>query len=539
MNIYDEIELAPELPNNYELYFDLVISDELIFGDPFTSHSDTIVAIDPFEFSMIVIDDDEFPDSWGNNDGIINPGEDVELVPMINNTMEYDFSGVSGKLICNNPNVTVWDCPPCNPPYCPKECGIDFNVSDQLGYGYINEDYQFQTGIPGFKINAMPIQDYVFTFNGIQETSIEFSIVITGNASGITLVPGLDKWIVSFTINNGYPPYCPEVWPGDVNNDKLVDGRDLLPLGVHFGETGLPRDSISNLWMGHNSDDWDRLQYNYMNLKFADCNGDGTIDYLDTLAISSNYSETHLKDATYNENHNSGGPEIYLRTFDNKFEKGKRSVIELYAGTEQMPVENLYGLLMHASYDRTVIELGSVQLSFPHSWFYSNPKKVLSLSNNDTDYGRIETGIVRNDHIASSGHGKIGEISFVAKEDIGSIQEYPIIKIGVLDAINENGERIELHVNNDLKLKYAVDNSDVIVYPNPSEGNINIILPKLQSNTILTIYGINGKHVFEMDFGPNTEARLFKANLNGVSEGVYMLNLVNNEFSIHKKIYIR
>ena len=38
------------------------------------------------------------------------------------------------------------------------------------------------------------------------------------------------------------------VWPGDANNDGIVNNLDLLNLGLGFGRQGNPRDTISITW---------------------------------------------------------------------------------------------------------------------------------------------------------------------------------------------------------------------------------------------------------------------------------------------------
>ena len=46
------------------------------------------------------------------------------------------------------------------------------------------------------------------------------------------------------------------VWPGDVNEDLIVDNNDLLNIGVEYGKTGYARSSISNTWQGYTCTNW-------------------------------------------------------------------------------------------------------------------------------------------------------------------------------------------------------------------------------------------------------------------------------------------
>jgi len=527
---YYEIELANDLPDFYEIYFKLTIFDELLHNDPFTSYSDTLTAIDPFKFSMVVIDDDEFPDSYGNNNGIVNPGESIEIVPMINNTMDYDFSGVNGKLICHHPDVSIW--------HSSIGSGINHNIFNNYSYGYINENFNYVSGIPGLQINAMPVRDYVFSFNGVQETSIEFEIVITGSCSGVTLIPGLNTWSVTFTINDGYLPYYPNVWPGDANNDFMVDGRDIFPIGIHYGERGIPRDIISSLWMAHNSSDWERLQYNLMNLKFADCNGDSIIDASDVVVIDSNYNNTHFKHVKSSKNFATYGPEVYLISYESEFRKGETFSVELHAGTQEMPVKELYGFIANLVYDPEFIISSSVNIKFPQSWLYTSPENILSFSKN-FEQCVLEAGLVRNNQISSSGYGKIAEISFAPKAEFGIELLQELIIISQIDAISKNGEPIELMINNQIDRKYSTKEADIIAFPNPTRGELNIVLPYLESNAKLSVIDLNGKIMYETEIDKASSSQLLSINLSGLWNGIYILKLVNNSLSTHKKIYIQ
>lgn len=84
------------------------------------------------------------------------------------------------------------------------------------------------------------------------------------------------------------------VYPGDISNDALVDGNDLLLLGLNYNVSGTLRDSVSIEWLPQTSFDWGaNMSGAALDLKFADCNGDGITLDSDTNAISQNYGLTH------------------------------------------------------------------------------------------------------------------------------------------------------------------------------------------------------------------------------------------------------
>lgn len=520
-----EIELAQELPSEYELYFTLTIYDEFSVEDPYTSYSDTILAIDPFEFSMLIIDDDKYPDSYGNNDGIVNEGEIIEIVPMINNTMEYNFSGVEGKLTCQHSGVEIWNCPDdCNPPNCPVECGVNFDVYDTYSYGYI-ENYQYTSGIPEYMVNARPERDYVFKFSGVQQTSIDFKIIITGSPDNITLVPGLDKWSVTFTLNNGYPPYIPYVWPGDANNDMQVDNRDLLPVGVHFGERGLPRDSVSIMWLGQTSDDWNRLQYNMMNLKFADCNGDSIIDFYDTLAISQNYGLTHLKSKPFLKSVETA-PELH---FVMKEENGTGFgwyEVEAWTGNLFNPVYDLYGIAFEINTDLSRIDPSTLKVSTAGSWLEVNEPGVLNLARVLDGGSTIECAVIRTDNTGKSGFGKVANITYKLKE--GSYSVNDLLEFTGYEAVDPTGDQILFKVNNHTgKLPFDEGEGIISIFPNPSNDAFNVIISGTGSVNELSVINSQGNLVYQSTMSNDNPMAVFTINLRHFDKGIYFLRLVS------------
>ena len=66
------------------------------------------------------------------------------------------------------------------------------------------------------------------------------------------------------------------VWPGDVNNNGVVNEADLLFLGLGFGETGPARKTPSSVWDQQASPlPWATSAVPGLNSFLADCNGNG------------------------------------------------------------------------------------------------------------------------------------------------------------------------------------------------------------------------------------------------------------------------
>ena len=71
-----------------------------------------------------------------------------------------------------------------------------------------------------------------------------------------------------------------KVWPGDLDNNGLVEAADVLSLGVHWKELGPARNFASNDWTSQGVLAWENPTATY-----ADANGDGIVNMSDLLII--------------------------------------------------------------------------------------------------------------------------------------------------------------------------------------------------------------------------------------------------------------
>ncbi|MCH7614030.1 MAG: T9SS type A sorting domain-containing protein, partial [Candidatus Marinimicrobia bacterium] len=85
-----------------------------------------------------------------------------------------------------------------------------------------------------------------------------------------------------------YETYLTTIYAGDTDNNGIVDAMDILPIGVYFQQIGSPR--IND---GVNWEDLSAVVWNEPAATYADANGDGTIDERDVIAIGVNWGNTH------------------------------------------------------------------------------------------------------------------------------------------------------------------------------------------------------------------------------------------------------
>ncbi|MDP8229452.1 MAG: CotH kinase family protein, partial [Candidatus Electryoneaceae bacterium] len=79
-----------------------------------------------------------------------------------------------------------------------------------------------------------------------------------------------------------------EVFPGDCDNNGVVDALDILPIGVYFHFEGFVREDASFNWESSRTTVW-----NVRAATYADANGDGVVDERDVIGIGVNWGNAH------------------------------------------------------------------------------------------------------------------------------------------------------------------------------------------------------------------------------------------------------
>lgn len=85
-----------------------------------------------------------------------------------------------------------------------------------------------------------------------------------------------------------------DVWPGDADNNGVVDTRDIAAVGLYLGYglskenfRSFKRENPSTFWTKQRALCWDSLEVTY-----ADCDGNGDVNITDMLIIPLNFGKT-------------------------------------------------------------------------------------------------------------------------------------------------------------------------------------------------------------------------------------------------------
>ena len=220
------------------------------------------------------------------------------------------------------------------------------------------------------------------------------------------------------------------VWPGDVNNNGVVNQADLLFLGLGYGSMGPVRKTVDATWASQAvSNIWETSAAPGLNLVFADCNGDGIIDENDVQVIKDNFGRTH-NDATL------GPDEIPLAiaginpafaVSENAdlaiFPNQKEVIIPINLGNATLPIDNLKGISFSIKVNGQAFDTAATKFTF-NGWLPTDNAAIIT--NEDlSDSAKPKDFIVaytKTNNQASNGSGLIGELiltpGFILEDDV-------------------------------------------------------------------------------------------------------------------------
>lgn len=231
------------------------------------------------------------------------------------------------------------------------------------------------------------------------------------------------------------------VYPGDANHDQIANNWDLLPVGIHFNQTGPSRQNASNTWIGQQATDWNLQQANGRDVKHADCNGDGIINWSDTVAINLNYGLTHN---SWRGTATGGSASIRFSMPTTNLNPGDTVRIPIELGTMDTLALGVYGIAFSVNYNMLVVDSASTMVDYSNSWLGGKNTDMLTLHKNFHSQGQLDMALVRNNHQNRSGFGTIADLIVVISDDL-SKRELPfILEFSKIRAVDSVGQEIEI-----------------------------------------------------------------------------------------------
>jgi hypothetical protein len=342
---------------------------------------------------------------------------------------------------------------------------------------------------------------------------------------------------------------CNPVWPGDVNDDSLVDNFDFLDLALAYGANGTPRQNASIVWDGWPSADWGILSSSGIDYKFADCNGDSTVDMDDTTAILLNYGLYHTYRLGQSE-YNAALPDLQIQFMqDSVASGGNPGVAQIVFGSPAQQAANIYGLAFTVSFNPQEIDVLNTSFAASSSWLGTPGTDLFGVAHRDTT-GQFGIAIARIDHTNRSGDGVIASIYFTTTSNLtstGNSVEVPFTITNV-KVISANDSVLAINTVNDTVTIFddmilgipAPGAENLHVFPNPSEGifTVNFTSPKVSDYTIEILNPI-GQVVYSEQVKQASGMIRKEIDLSNQPAGLFLVKISGENGAVIQKILTR
>ncbi|MES2593069.1 MAG: PKD-like domain-containing protein [Bacteroidota bacterium] len=323
------------------------------------------------------------------------------------------------------------------------------------------------------------------------------------------------------------------VWPGDTDNDSLVNNNDLLPIGIHFAQTGTPRANTGNIWQAYVANNWGTQQTNGEDVKHADSNGDGVVDANDTLAITSNFNLTHvIVPPVYTDFDVRATSDMYFVINNIAYNPGDWVTAELWLGTLASPLSNLYGIAFDINYDASVVQTGTESIGYAANWLGTPGTDAITISQIDGLANTAYGAMTRTDHTNRSGYGKIAEFKFQINSSF-TATDTMLLSISSYRANDAVGMAKTLTIATDsifinsmttgIYSKQAA--SSVSISPNPFSSQTTVSFTTEMKNVNVKIVDILGKEIKNISFS-GKQLVVEKGELNA---GVYFIQVISEK----------
>jgi hypothetical protein len=337
------------------------------------------------------------------------------------------------------------------------------------------------------------------------------------------------------------PPFpADSIWPGDANYDLVANNFDILSIGLSFGSTGPVRAGASTNWVAQPGYDWTGSLPSGANYKHSDTDGDGVVTFDDTLAVTLNYGQVHLRPADVRSN----GPLLYPEFLEDSLSVGDTAHIAIQLGNDTLLASNIYGVAFTLTLDTSLVDLSSLQIGYDNSWLGTKNTDLITLSQSSAN-GQLDMALSRIDQQNITGKGAIAHLMIImvddltAKTDLSEVLRLEVSNVLVLDAL---GEVVEVSLGADSMVLtqevttglLAMEEGGVSLYPQPAQGRLQVQLDGMTA-TRWDLLDLTGRQL-------HTEIRRFQAttlSLPNLSSGVYLLQLHTDRGLIRRQVLLR
>jgi hypothetical protein len=327
---------------------------------------------------------------------------------------------------------------------------------------------------------------------------------------------------------NIYVSNCYLVWPGDANEDGSVDYMDFMTVNTYTNTSGPARTAATINFVGQPCANWGSTIYNGFDKKFTDCNGDGTINLADTIAVLQNYSGVHAlkpqQQATvFNE-------KLRLEITTDSAYCDELLAVSVFLGEQAYPIQSLYGLGFHIGYDSTLFYPSGASINYAGNFMDPSGLNAVSFSKQVPGKSIVAGAIVNRSQATVSGYGKIGVLhlrpkaSSCGRQAIFSIQRSDVIDASFASKnISAVGDSVYLKERTtSIGMKKQATPEELSLFPNPAKEQLTI-RSALHGIKSIMIYNALGELVYSAS--QETASKMVLIPVAQLTSGLYTVRV--------------
>ena len=386
--------------------------------------------------------------------------------------------------------------------------------------------------------NGTPPYLYSGTFCGAGSFGPSSISLVSNVCAGQANINITDANGCTGTLNVSIADSCDLTWPGDANDDLVVDNLDALEIGLGNGINGNARLSAGNNWNGHTSYPWGTVANGVSDDKHIDCDGNGIIDLSDTNAVVLNYGLTRPSSriGKFDEEKISGGNAVLkVDIIQDTIAAGGIGNIALYLGDAINPITNFYGIAFTLNFDANIIDPTKFSMNAIGSWAGTQNTNLFSILLNDGVNGTVKGTLSRFDHNNINGQGLLANLGFQTKTSYSGTQTVNI-SVSDIKLINNVNQTTSVIAVNDsaIALNPILSNNETTnhaahFFPNPFTSFLNLKMEKT-GNYLLKICDPSGKTIKTISF---TGSKLLLES-SDISNGIYFYEISSSNTVISR-----
>lgn len=366
------------------------------------------------------------------------------------------------------------------------------------------------------------VPPYFFSWSNGGTTAL-----LSGLCVGVYSVTISDANADTAVVNNivvGYSNGC--VWPGDTDDNTVVDNMDVLPIALAFGDIGLPRPNATTNWQGQSAPDWNTALPGLPDHKHLDADGDGQITNNDVNVVAANYGQNYLRSNNFTSL--TGNIPFYADSVSAN--EGANVSVPIRLGKLTELADSVYAIAFTVEYSPILVQAGSTSVTVGNSWLGND---LIQLYHEHAGIGRLDVVVGRKDHQPITGFGEVITFHTTIIEDVlrlnpDSFVCMPIELTNVRLIDHQNTTKGTKNMAGEVCIRVATGitapnplASSISVYPNPTD-NLCTLISNDAAMQKLDIYDALGRLV---DSRAATHPQQWQLSLAHLPTGCYQLQI--------------